>query len=94
LAGHPKLLDFLAHARDGSRHSPSVAARITFDPRRYAHVVFAGILISGASVAAPTEEHVLIGAVFSPYLLECELFNSLTRRHSPLSESMLDQLVD
>jgi len=83
LAGHPKLLDFLAHSRDGSRHSPSVAARITFDPRRYGHEVFAGTLISGASVAAPTGEHVLIGAVFSPYLLECELSGSLARTNSP-----------
>ncbi len=79
LAGHPRLLDFLGHARDASKPSASLAARITFHPRQYSHVVHSGTLISGASVAAPAGRHVLIGAVFSPYFLECELSGSLPR---------------
>jgi len=73
LAGHPKLLDFLNHARDGDVPSPSKASRLRLEPRLYGQPIYAdpGGLLSGSSVASPAGRFVLIGAVFSPHFVEC-----------------------
>lgn len=73
LAGHPKLLDFLRHARDAGAPSPSMASVLRFDPRLNHQLLYAdpGAMLSGASVASPAGDYVLIGAVFAPHFVEC-----------------------
>jgi arylesterase/paraoxonase len=75
IASHPRSLDFLAHARDASRLSPSQV--FVVDPaRRRATEVWNddGRLLSGSSVALPVGAgRVLIGSVFERHILDCRL---------------------
>ncbi|MDT8367773.1 MAG: SMP-30/gluconolactonase/LRE family protein [Longimicrobiales bacterium] len=75
LAGHPRLLSVLPHARDATRPSPSIAVRIAPGGNDEGRTVFsdAGELLSTASVAVPAGRHLLIGAFMSPHFVECEL---------------------
>lgn len=71
---HPRLFDFVAHAEDPQALSPSQVLRI--DPETLTPVeVFLddGRALSGSSVAAVHGRTLLIGPVFAPHLLRCEL---------------------
>jgi len=73
LAGHPKLLRFLAHARNADQPSPSKAIQIDPHAGVAGRVVFAddGTLLSGSSVVVPAGDRLLLGAVFSPHFVDC-----------------------
>ncbi|MBL8920523.1 MAG: SMP-30/gluconolactonase/LRE family protein [Myxococcaceae bacterium] len=76
VGAHPKLLDFLGHARDPSKPSPSQVLRVTFDTTQGRFNVKDigvddGARLSGASVALPLGGgRVLVGSVFS-HVLDC-----------------------
>lgn len=76
IGAHPHLLDFLAHASDPAKHSPSAVVKVTLagDASSYEPVyVNAGEEISGSSVAVHDKGRLLIGAVFDPKYLSCTL---------------------
>ncbi|MDT8438992.1 MAG: SMP-30/gluconolactonase/LRE family protein [Wenzhouxiangellaceae bacterium] len=74
LAGHVNLFAFLGHARDAGNLSPSIAARIDLKEGSVETVFMDdGQLLSGSSVAVRAGDYLLIGAVFSPHLVECRL---------------------
>ena len=78
--GHPRLFDFLAHARNAEALSPTDVYRID-----YASGVFGisadvervlmddGRLLSGGSVAVVRGDQMLVGNVFEPGILRCTL---------------------
>lgn len=77
LAGHPKLLAFLGHAKDATKRSPSQLFRVRFDLGRQAFeledvAVDDGALLSGSSVGLPLpNERLLVGSVFEHHILDC-----------------------
>jgi len=75
VGGHPKLLDFLRHARDPSAPSPSQVVRVSRKPDGSFRVrtVFMddGRRISGVAVAAGRGDTMLLGPVFQPKILVC-----------------------
>lgn len=76
MVGHPRLLDFMAHARDPNRLSPTEVYRIDFYGRTAdfgAVMVDDGSLLSGGSTAAVRGRLMWVGNVFDPYLLRCTL---------------------
>jgi arylesterase / paraoxonase len=76
-AGHPRPLEFTRHEKDVSQPSSSEVARIDWRGRAVPQVTTIyldrGGGISGSSVAAVYKGRLYIGAVFSRYLLRCEL---------------------
>ncbi len=74
VAGHPKLLTFSKHAKDGAKRSPSQIIKI--DPRdktiREIYLSL-GDPLSGASVGAHAGNMLLMGGVFDPRVLACRL---------------------
>jgi arylesterase/paraoxonase len=76
VGAHPKLLDFLGHARDAAKPSPSQVLRATFDAKAARFEVKDvgvddGARLSGSSVALPLGGgRVLVGSVFS-HVLDC-----------------------
>ncbi|MDQ7017716.1 MAG: SMP-30/gluconolactonase/LRE family protein [Robiginitomaculum sp.] len=74
VAGHPKLLTFSKHAKDGAKRSPSQIIKI--DPRdktiREIYLSL-GDPLSGASVGAHAGHMLLMGGVFDPRVLVCRL---------------------
>lgn len=77
IAAHPKLFAFLAHAKDGSKRSPSEIYRVPFDGEKFGApeslYLNDGDPISGASVAVPYGDGgFLIGSVFDPRILDCQ----------------------
>ena len=71
---HPKLFDFLGHAKDASQPSPSHAIKVDVQssPMTFETIYMDdGTEISGSSVAAVLDEELLIGSVFEPYFLRC-----------------------
>ncbi|MCC5873246.1 MAG: SMP-30/gluconolactonase/LRE family protein [Gammaproteobacteria bacterium] len=76
MVGHPRLVDFVAHARNPERLSPTDVYRIDFYGRTAdfgAVLVDDGSLISGGSTAAVRGRQMWVGNVFDPYLLRCTL---------------------
>ncbi len=77
IAAHPKLLDFVAHAEDPSRLSPSQVLRVPVADGRLGEpeevYLGDGRELSGSSVAAPLEGRFLVGAVFEHHFLDCRL---------------------
>lgn len=76
LGAHPKLLDFLAHADDESKHSPSQIIKIDTDatPPEFSEIYLsAGDDISGSTVGAVSGNILLIGSVFEDRILRCKL---------------------
>jgi arylesterase/paraoxonase len=75
IAAHPHLLDFVAHAGDAKKLSPSQVLRITAPSaeKGEARQVYlnAGEEISGSSVAAVHNGRMLVGSVFEPKYLNC-----------------------
>lgn len=76
VGAHPKLLDFLGHARDPAKRSPSQVLRVTWDGTQGRFdvkdvAVDDGARLSGSSVALPLGAgRVLVGSVFSQ-VLDC-----------------------
>jgi len=76
IGAHPRMLDFLAHAKDAKNLSPSVVLKV--DPAAedgavrtiYAN---AGEEASGGSVAVSDGKRMVIGMVFEPKFLNCSL---------------------
>jgi arylesterase / paraoxonase len=75
IAAHPHLLDFVAHAGDAKKLSPSQVLRISAPSaaKGEARQVYLnlGEEISGSSVAAVHNGRMLIGSVFEPKYLNC-----------------------
>jgi arylesterase/paraoxonase len=72
IAGHPKLITFLRHAANAKVLSPSEVVRVANGKVERIYLDL-GSEISGSSVAAPFDDHVLIGAVFADHFLDCKL---------------------
>ncbi len=76
-AGHPKALDFMMHTFDAEQLAPSVAVRINVKNGEvetlYEDI---GDDLSGSSVAAMHDNQLLIGSVFEPKFLRCNLVAS------------------
>ena len=76
VAAHPKLLTFVSHARDPEKRSPWEV--IWVDPSGMAEpsirpvVLSLGEQLSGASVAAPWGDKLVIGSVFEEHFLVCQ----------------------
>lgn len=74
IGGHPKIFDFLAHAKDPSAVAPSHAVRL--DPatgeRTDVFIALDGE-INASSVAAANEDTLIIGAVFDGHVMVCPL---------------------
>ena len=77
LGGHAKLLTFARHAANAAVPSPSQAVRVSLTDPPVIETVFTddGQLISGISVAAHRDEHLLLGSVFAPLMVVCESGN-------------------
>lgn len=77
VAAHPKLFDLIAHLRNPSHRSPSQVLRIVpgSDGGGAVRQVYLnmGDEISGASVAVPVGERVVIGSIFEPKILVCRM---------------------
>jgi arylesterase/paraoxonase len=77
VAAHPKLLEFLAHAKDPAHHSPSQVMRATYADGKLTvqdAAIDDGARLSGSSVALPLgASRFLIGSVFEPHVLDCTL---------------------
>lgn len=74
IGAHPHLLDFLAHAADPKKLSPSAAVKVTLagDASTFEPVyVNAGEEISGSSVAIHDKNRLVIGPVLDPKFLNC-----------------------
>jgi arylesterase/paraoxonase len=75
IAAHPHLLDFVAHAGDPAKLSPSQVLRISAPSaeKGAARQVYLnmGEEISGSSVAAVHNGRMLVGSVFEPKYLNC-----------------------
>lgn len=76
VASHPKMLDFLGHAADPAKRSPSQVLRAAFVGGRFELKELAlddGARLSGSSVALPLPEgRLVLGSVFERHLLACE----------------------
>jgi arylesterase/paraoxonase len=74
LTCHPKLLTFVKHSNDSTKKSPSQILEVKEEGGKYkAEEIYLnmGDDISGASVAAPFGNRLLVGAVFERYFLDC-----------------------
>ena len=77
IAGHPKLLTFVKHAKEAAYLSPSQVLRLEVQPTGDYRVdeiyLDSGAQISGASVAAVSGKRMLIGSVYKTKFLDCRL---------------------
>lgn len=77
IAAHPKLLAFVAHAKDSSKLSPSQVLRIT--PKDGNNYEVTEILmddgqgLSGSSIALRHKDQLFVGGVFQPRILRITL---------------------
>lgn len=78
IGAHPKMLEFLGHAKDPAHHSPSQVLRA-----RYTNGAFElsdvgiddGSTLSGSSVAVPLGGgRTLVGSVFEKHVLDCQFW--------------------
>lgn len=85
MVGHPRMVDFVAHAGDPAKLSPTEVYRIDFYGRTAdfgAVISDDGNLISGGSTAAVRGRLMWVGNVFDPYLLRCTLRPGISGRIS------------
>ena len=77
IAAHPKLLTFVKHSKDAEYLSPSQVLRLEARPNGGYRVdeiyLDSGAELSGSSVAAVSGDRMLIGSVFDPKFLDCQL---------------------
>lgn len=81
VGAHPKLLTFTKHARDHSKPSPSQVLLIAPEGGGNYTVdeiyLEEGGTLPGSSVASPYMDKILIGGVFAPHFLVCEMEKNL-----------------
>lgn len=81
IGAHPQLLKFVAHAGDAAKHSPSQVLHLSAAASGGFTVdeiyLNAGEALSGASVAAVSGNRMLIGSVFEPAFLDCQMADSV-----------------
>ncbi|MCA9690615.1 MAG: SMP-30/gluconolactonase/LRE family protein [Nannocystaceae bacterium] len=75
-AGHPKLLSFVRYAADPDKIAPSEVLRLT--PGDYGLSVTQVLLdsgrqLSGSSSAVRSGDHLLVGTVHDPHILDCTM---------------------
>jgi len=77
IAAHPKLLTFVKHAKNSAVLSPSQILRLEARPAGGYDLeeiyLNTGEEISGSSVGAVHNNRMLIGTVFDPKILDCQL---------------------
>lgn len=77
IGSHPRLLDFVAHAGDPSRLSPSQILYLSPKPSGGFSIeevyLNKGEELSAASVASVRGKRMLIGSVFDPKFLDCQM---------------------
>ena len=74
LVSHPKTFDFLGHAGDATKRSPSQVFLVSdANGQMSSEEIYLndGDPISGASVAAPAGNRFIVGSVFEPFILDC-----------------------
>jgi len=79
IGSHPKMLDFVGHASDSTKHSPSQVFRLS--PGASSHTDYEikevflddGDMISGSSVAVHHNEIVYVGVVFDHKMMKLRL---------------------
>jgi arylesterase/paraoxonase len=80
IGAHPKLLTFVRHARDQSKVAPSQVLRLTpkaagdYDVEEV--YLNQGEELAASSVAAVSNMRMLVGAVFDPKFLDCQMAES------------------
>jgi len=76
IGSHPKIFDFVAHAKDTSKHSPSEVIRldVTGETMTYESIYLnSGEQISGSSVASSYKDQLLIGPVIDDHFIRCKM---------------------
>lgn len=77
VGAHPKMLEFLGHAKDPAHHSPSQVLRATYTNGAFELTdlgIDDGSTLSGSSVAVPLGGgRTLVGSVFEHHVLDCQL---------------------
>lgn len=77
IAAHPKLLAFVGHAKDSTKHSPSQVLRLIPQPDNSYSVTEVmlddGSQLSGSSVAVRYKDQLFVGGVFQPRILRIKL---------------------
>jgi len=74
IGSHPKLFDFVKHAKDANHLSPSQVVMISSDDYSFIEIYLSnGDDLSGSSVATKINNNLLIGAVFEEHFLHCYL---------------------
>jgi arylesterase/paraoxonase len=77
IAAHPKLLSFVAHVRDATNLSPSQVLKLTEDGAGGFTIdeilLSDGSDLSGSTSAARRGSRLLVGSVFGPGFLDCEM---------------------
>lgn len=80
IAAHPRMLAFVAHAKDPAELSPSQVFRVTVDETYRMEAVEVllddGTGLSGASVALPLGDRFLVGSVFERHFADCRRLTS------------------
>lgn len=84
IGSHPQLLKFMKHAKNPANLSPSQVLHLIPDSKNEFRVeevyLNAGDELSGSSVAAVWETHMLIGSVFEPVIIECTITEQAPHR--------------
>lgn len=80
IGAHPQMLDYLKHSSNHQKRSASQVLRINIDDPMSVDEIYlsSGDPLSGSSVAAPYQDHVLIGSVYEPFILDCTLSKEKT----------------
>jgi len=74
VGAHPKLLTFVGHSKDAAKRAPSQVLRIDPATAEVTEIFLSdGADLSASSVAARFGQRLLIGPVFDPKFLDCEL---------------------
>ena len=74
IGSHPKMFDFIKHAKNKDHYSPSQVIMISSKDNEIKEVFLSdGSDLSGSSVAALYNNNLLIGAVFEDHFLHCVL---------------------
>ncbi|QPB83491.1 hypothetical protein CWC22_011030 [Pseudoalteromonas rubra] len=79
VAGHPQMLKYLEHSKNHANLSASQVLRVNVNDGMSVDEIYLnnGEAISGSSVGAPYQDHVLIGSVFEPFILDCKRDSSM-----------------
>lgn len=75
IGAHPKMLDYVQHSANHQNRSASQVLRVNMHNQMSIDEIYLsdGTPLSGSSVAAPYQDHVLIGSVYEPFILDCTL---------------------